>query len=100
MVVVHQSGGNQGGVKKCPLWVIRVRVRPAAAPAMSAMPRKRPSATKMRSVAMGHKRTHAPQQNESLFDHDSITSSARVRIVGGTVRPIRNTHGSIPKVKK
>jgi len=21
MVVVHQSGGNQGGVKKCPLWV-------------------------------------------------------------------------------
>jgi len=22
MVVVHQSGGNQGGVKKCPLWVI------------------------------------------------------------------------------
>src|SRR6516162_11645801 len=21
MVVVHQNGGNQGGVKKCPLWV-------------------------------------------------------------------------------
>ena len=33
---------------------IRVRVRPAAAPAMSVMPRKRRSATKMRSVAMGH----------------------------------------------
>src|ERR1700722_4630043 len=47
---------------RCPLWVIRVRVRPAAAPAMSVMPRKRRSATKMRSVAMGHKQTYAVQQ--------------------------------------
>src|SRR5207247_2282308 len=44
---------------RCPLWVIRVRVRPAAAPAMSVMLRKRRSATKMRSVAMGQKQTHA-----------------------------------------
>jgi hypothetical protein len=34
---------------------IRVRVQPAAAPAMSVMPRKGRSATKMRSVAMGQK---------------------------------------------
>jgi len=34
---------------------------PAAGSAMSVVPRKRPSATKMRSVAMGHKRTHALQ---------------------------------------
>ena len=54
---------------RCLLWVIRVRVRPAAAPVMSVMPRKRRSATKMRSVAMGHKRTHALQQNVSLFDY-------------------------------
>jgi len=44
-----------------PFRVIRVRVRPAAALAMSVMPRKRRSATKMRSVAMGHERTHALQ---------------------------------------
>jgi hypothetical protein len=33
--------------RQCPLWVIRVRVRLAAAPTMSVMPRKRRSATKM-----------------------------------------------------
>jgi hypothetical protein len=54
---------------KSPLWVIRVRVRPAAAPAMSVMPRKRRSATKMRSVAMGQEATYAPQQKLILFDH-------------------------------
>jgi hypothetical protein len=43
--------------RRCLSWVIRVRVRPAAAPAMSVMPRKRRSATKMRSVAMGHQQT-------------------------------------------
>jgi hypothetical protein len=56
--------GGRNGVKQssrgapiprtvCLTWVIRVRVRPAAAPAMSVMPRKRRPATKMRSVAMG-----------------------------------------------
>jgi hypothetical protein len=60
-------GDYTWSASRCPLWVIRVRVRLAAAPAMSVMPRKRQSATKMRSVAMGHKRTHALQQ--FLFDH-------------------------------
>src|SRR5215468_11212992 len=42
MVVVHQSGGNQGGVKKCPLWVNnRHRIRFASCPLY---PRKRTSA--------------------------------------------------------
>jgi NADPH-dependent 2,4-dienoyl-CoA reductase/sulfur reductase-like enzyme len=54
-------------------WVIRVRVRPAAAPAMSVMPRKRRSAIKMRSVAMGQNRTRALQQRPS----HSITSPVR-----------------------
>src|SRR5260370_24881921 len=50
--------------------------------AMSVMPRKRRSATKMRSVAMGQLRTHAPQQTADY----SITSSARSD--GGIINPM------------
>jgi hypothetical protein len=51
-------------------------------------PQKRTLAESIGMSAKCQQRTHAPQQNESLFDHDSITSSARAGIVGGTVIPI------------
>jgi hypothetical protein len=55
---------------------------------MSALGQKQTLELTRAMSALCQKRTHAPQQNEWLFGHDSITSSARVRIVGGTVRPI------------
>jgi hypothetical protein len=61
----------------------KLRVPPAAAPAMSVMPRKRRSATKMRSVAMGHKQTQAPQQALDYW----ITSSAVASSDVGTAMP-------------
>jgi hypothetical protein len=60
--------------------VIRVRVRPAAAPAMSVMPRKRRSATKMESVAMGHVWTAPAVQEES-----DVLRSVRVQ---PCIRPV------------
>jgi hypothetical protein len=59
-------------------WVIRVRVRPAAAPAMSVMPRKRRSANKMRSVAMGHVWTAPSWQGlSSRVQHWSVQPCVR-----------------------
>src|SRR6516162_6678316 len=55
---------------------------------MSALGQTRTLIERVGMSALCQKRTHAVQQNELLFDHDSITSSARVRIVGGTVIPI------------
>jgi hypothetical protein len=37
--------------------------------AMSALPRKQTCAVQLGMSALGHKRTHAPQQKYSLFDH-------------------------------
>jgi hypothetical protein len=57
--------------------------RPFLVAPMSVMPRKRRSATKMRSVAMGHNDQSAPRRN----DHYSTTSSAIAISVGGITRP-------------
>jgi hypothetical protein len=80
--------------RSCPLRVIRVRVRPSAAPAMSVMPRKRRSATKMRSVAerlFGYARQEVLKNNLliSLFRSDcgsGIGIFIRTRIDAGIER--------------
>ena len=65
--------------------------------AMSVMPRKRRSATKMRSVAMGQLRTHAPQQTAdyvkgagTVSGYFSVTPSKDSTLwikVDGTAKP-------------
>src|SRR5262249_22999407 len=53
-----------GCLGECLLWVIRYRSLRDENRSMSAMPRKRRLAVKASSVAMGHHRTHAPQQHQ------------------------------------
>jgi len=57
MVVVHQSGGNQGGVKKCPLWVKSGHWRMLASYPL--YPQKRTLVQCSRMSALCQKRTFA-----------------------------------------
>src|SRR5262249_9715678 len=53
--------------KPCPLWVISGHVR--CKRPCPLCPRKRTCAVHWPMSALGQKRTHAPQQNTSLFNH-------------------------------
>ena len=59
-VVPSRGAAFHGFRYGCPLWVIRDRVEPAAGPAMSALPRKRPTIVSGPHVAKGQKRTLPP----------------------------------------
>jgi hypothetical protein len=69
--------------QRCPLWVISRQTTAGKNPPLSALVQKRTNMGATGLSAKCQKQTHAPQQQRGY----SITSSALVSSVGGTVRP-------------